>query len=215
MSYLQADIPIFKTWVRAEFLFDHQHGSGQLVRGICFGLVARPGEALGFHVLFENGGCFYGLPIHALCHKEDAPDRELAHLELWDCFEREFSVHAFDLLKGLQVDVFLPIGIFRGEYLFTVDWIGSGFSSMPDERKQHHLIALDDGNFAVMPNNRLRWYEASFAPEPFEEPPGWKVNTRLYSAESVVRTTGDGEFFYGTKADAQEKSDGRAEGVQR
>ena len=46
--------------------------------------------------------------------------------------------------------------------LFTVDWahpetniLDTDHSEIPHEHKCAHIIALDDGNYAAQPNNRI------------------------------------------------------------
>ena len=65
---LNQDMPHMEVYVRSEYLHDFQEGSEGLVKGICHGISAIPGRALGFHVLLENGDHIGRLPIHALVH---------------------------------------------------------------------------------------------------------------------------------------------------
>ena len=80
-------------------------------------------RALGFHVLTENGAVIWRLPLHALCHKEDAPLLPLVWLDFWDCFSYKVSCTTFDRLREMRVRVQLKdrswVG---GQYMFTLDW---------------------------------------------------------------------------------------------
>ena len=51
-----------------------------------------------------------------------------------------------------------------GSYLFTVDFahpesniVDTDHSEIPHEHKCAHIMALDDGNYAAQPNNRIIW----------------------------------------------------------
>lgn len=155
-----------------------------------------------FHVLLEDGASYWNLPISALCHKEKAPLRALSELQRWDCFGVEFEVTVFDYLKGARAKVFLANSVGElaaesGIYVFTVDWTNNGFSDEPSQHKCAHIIALDDGNFAAQPNNRLQFIDASFV-KPFVLMPHYKTNTHRFSAEQThLRNVSiDGRFFY-------------------
>jgi hypothetical protein len=53
---------------------------------------------------------------------------------------------------------------------------------------------LDNGNFALQPNNRTLWKDPSFTTK--EPPLDWKVNENVFSSEnSIGRSKGD-NFFY-------------------
>jgi hypothetical protein len=55
----------------------------------------------------------------------------------------------------------------KGRYLFTLDWsegdfneLDFGYASKPDQHKCGHVIQLDNGNFAIQPNNRMRVFDS-------------------------------------------------------
>jgi hypothetical protein len=50
-------------------------------------------------------------------------------------------------------------------------------SEIPHEHKCAHILALDDGNYAAQPNNRLIWDIPSFTVK--DEIPDWKVQTEI------------------------------------
>ena len=72
--------------------------------------------------------------------------------------------------------------------LFTVDWahpesniVDTDHSEIPHEHKCAHIMALDDGNYAAQPNNRILWDITSFTVR--EEVPDWKVQTSNWEVE--------------------------------
>jgi len=78
----------------------------------------------------------------------------------------------------------------RGQYLFTLDnyhanpdVVDNNVSEVPQEHKSHNCIMLENGQFALYPNNRTRLYDLSITPQ---EPkvPDFKVSTIEYQVES-------------------------------
>ena len=57
-------------------------------------------------------------------------------------------------------------------------------------------MALDDGNYAAQPNNRILWHIPSFTVR--NEVPDWKVNHKVWSVEDSRewRTADTDKFFY-------------------
>lgn len=213
MPTLNADIPQFYAWVRAEYLYDLQSHFGELVKCVVFAVTAIEGRALGFHVLLENGACIWRLPIQALrSDKDPITDHPIARkgesalcrfLQLWDCFSYRLSVTRFDQLAGLRCRLAmrdrLSVG---GEYLFTVDWYGNNISESAGDggHKCHHVIKLDDGFFAAQPNNRICFHEpAVLKAFPADTPPDYKTNTHTWKVEQGDKwtTSDDDLMFYG------------------
>ena len=56
-------------------------------------------------------------------------------------------------------------------------------SEVPQEHKSHNCIQLENGQYALYPNNRMRLYDLSITPQ---EPktPDFKVSTIEYQVES-------------------------------
>jgi hypothetical protein len=181
--YLNADVPAFRALVRAEYLYNLETHHGEHEPCYVFGVTGILGRALGFHVMLANGAQFARLPLSALCHTSNAPRLPLHVIQPWDSLSYHLSVHVFTFLAGLRCDARMSDGETRsGTYLFTIDWAESDFAEAPAEHKNHHVIQLDDGNYAAMPNNLLRWH-APFFITPYIETPRYKRNTHIFSAE--------------------------------
>ncbi|MFT3685952.1 MAG: hypothetical protein QM783_13700 [Phycisphaerales bacterium] len=126
MTTLNTNVPRFYCLLRKEFLYDGESHVGEHVKVCVFGVASIQGRAIGFHVLTEEGAVIWRLPIHALCHKADAPRRPLDWLQFWDCFSDEVSSIVFDRLKESRVRVRMRDGsAVGGQYMFTLDWHGS------------------------------------------------------------------------------------------
>ena len=210
MAYLNVNIPATYAQIRREFLYDLKDKHGEVEDCIIFGLASIAGRALLFHAVMENGAIFYRLPIHAFLQRgykvQVVPRRRLDALELWKCFSYYPAVTTFDILGG-QSGKYLGKDKkwHKGSYLFTVDFahpesniVDTDHSEIPHEHKCAHILALEDGNYAAQPNNRLIWSIPSFTVKD-EIPYGWKTQTNDWTVENTTqwRTEDSDRFFYG------------------
>lgn len=196
MATLNTNIPRFYGLLRKEFLYDGQAHHGEFIKVCVFGVSSIPGRALGFHVLTENGAVIWRLPLHSLCHLDSAPLVPLDWLQFWDCFSSEISCTVFERLADSRVRVQLrDRSWLGGQYLFTLDWLGNPDAEEAGDggHKCAHLIALDDGNFAAQPNNRIQWFCPAFV-TPFQTKPDYVTNTAVWKVERETETTSG--FFY-------------------
>ena len=167
MSYLNANIPVQYAQIKKEYLYDLKKHHGEVEDCIIFGIASITGRPILFHAIMENGAVFYRLPISAFIQRgfqpKTVPTRRLDELELWNCFSYYPSVTSFDILDG-QAGKYIGKDKkwHHGSYLFTVDFahpesniIDTDHSEIPHEHKCAHILALDDGNYAAQPNNRL------------------------------------------------------------
>jgi hypothetical protein len=195
-------IPHFYALVRAEYLYNLESHQGQFHPCLVFGVDSIEGHAVGFDILTDFGGQFARLPISALVHKAAAPYMPLSTLELWNNFSYDVEAHEYAALRQLRVKVWL--GTKRkptmGEYMFTLSWKGSPYAEQSGEGgfKRGHVIKLDNGCYAIQPNNRLQWFEPSFVTKKMPERPDFKTNSHVWNAENrVVQSTEDSDrYFY-------------------
>ena len=104
-------------------------------------------------------------------------------------------------------------GAQTGTYICTldnyhqdVDAVDYSTSENPPEHKSHNLIELDNGQFALYPNNRMRIYDNSLTPEP-PKVPDFKVSTIYYQVENGHDRDGlgnDENYFWKTKKETEE-----------
>lgn len=195
MAYLNCNIPPLKILVKKEYLYDFCKGHGELQSGIFVSAKSLPGTATTFQVLLDNGVLRDKLPVDAFVHKEEirGVPYSLDHLQIWNSPSYSISCHQFNFLTGLRVDVLMKNKKWeKGELLWTFDWSGEcnsgadvNLAEHPDEHKCGHFIALDNGQYAIQPNNRIRFYESSFVTKPFPERPDYKVCSALYNVEQA------------------------------
>ena len=88
------------------------------------------------------------------------------------------------------------------EYQFTIDWaspevneIDCEHSEIPQEHKCAHILALDNGNYAAQPNNRILWSVSNYTTD--RSWPDYKVQNTYWTVENKDWTTEDTDkMFY-------------------
>ena len=207
MSYLNASIPPIYCQIRREYLYDLKLNKGETEDCVVFGLTSIPGRAVLFHTLLTNGAIFWRLPISAFIQKgfecSRVPNQNLVDLELWNSFSYYPSVNTFDFLIG-QKCKYLGVDkkFYAGEYLFTIDWahpepniLDTEHSEIPQEHKCGHVLALDNGNYAIQPNNRILWNVPSFTTATHW--PDYKVQSSYWNVENKYFISEDSDnMFY-------------------
>ena len=208
MAYLNANIPVTYAQIRREYLYDLKEHHGEVEDSIIFGLASITGRPILFHAIMESGAVFYRLPISAFIQRgfkaTEVPRMRLDELELWNCFSYYPAVTSYDILDGQSGKYFgKDKKLHPGAYLFTVDWahpesniVDTDHSEIPHEHKCAHILALENGNYAAQPNNRILWNIPSFTVK--NEVPDWKVQTSEWNVEDTRKwkTEDTDKFFY-------------------
>jgi hypothetical protein len=196
---MNADIPYLRCWVR----LPHVAARPGLEEAYAFAIQSHPGRALAFHVMLKSGAHYRGVPIHALALRPEAPARPLHHCMLWDCFTFRPIVHCFRYLQDHEAVCYTRGGAVHGTYLFTVDWLpdadGPGFTHRPEQNKCAHVMALDDGNLAALPTNRIAWRDGYFiGSNPNPRAKGYVVQDQIWQAEdcSLFDASTDDNYIY-------------------
>ena len=170
MSQLVVNLPSQKVWVRKEYLRDHVDGHGEFVEGVWVSAKSIPGRAFYFETyLPEYAAMFDKLPISAFLSRPELPkeDLDLPNLQFWNCMD--YGVRCIEKQFIGSMDFVCQTrnyGAISGEYLFTldnfhpdVDITNTNVSETPEEHKSHNCIELENGQFALYPNNRIRIFD--------------------------------------------------------
>jgi len=207
-------LPPFKVMVRAEYLYDHQLHRGKLVDGIWCSVKAIRGQAFRFETYLPQYGAVYDkLPISAFLATGIDRQGELLDLdvlEIWDALAYYVTVVDKPLLKGLRAEFYGKDGkLHRGQYAFTLDTCNPDpripdftFSESAEDHKSYNVLMLDNGQLALQPNNRCRFYDPAFNPKDMLFP-DFKVATRNYSVEQSAKwRLGDtDDVMYGQRSE--------------
>ena len=204
MPQLNANTPYVECKIRKEYT-----GLDYDLPGYIFGVKSQLNYPLLFHFQSEIGAVFWNIPINGFQHNDEYDDldeddtKRLSLLETWDCQSTAIAVTCFKFLQHKRVEVFCRDGVWRsGIYHFTIDdyetdpnTINVGYSEDMDS-KCFHFIELDCGNFAVHPNNLLRWHNADFIkPYDKENPPRIKLNNPRLSSEDIDMTFAKSPYY--------------------
>ena len=209
MSCLITNLPSVEVWVRKEYLTDHQSGHGEFVKGVWVSAKSIPGRAFYFETYLPEYAAMYDkLPISAFLSRPELPDPDmnLPNLQFWNCMD--YGVVSID--KKFTRDY----GTQKGTYVCTIDnyhhdpdYVDWATSENPAEHKSHNLIELNNGQYALYPNNRLRIFDNSLTPmEP--KMPDFKVSTQYYQVENGFDRLGMGredEYFWKTSKERQKE----------
>jgi len=198
MAYLNANIPPIECYVRSNFLqnrLEWDEKKDTYLPVLVFGVASVPHRVPLFHFIMEDEGLWFRMPIHAFCHKTPAVQEELHNLVLWDSFSSYIAVTQFDFLINKRIKYIDRTKKWKeGTYLFTLDWsqedrniLDTGFSEVPGQHKCGHVIKLDNGNFAIQPNNRCRAFEPSFVTKPGQNVIERKLGTQMWSVENTAK----------------------------
>lgn len=198
MSYLSANIPPIECFVRSNFLQNRPHRfeeTDTYLPCVIFGVTSITSRVPLFNFIMEDGGLWWRMPIHAFCSREEVQQEELYQLVLWDCFSYYVSVMKFDFMSEKRIVYYdRNKKEKKGKYLFTLDWgqadpnvLDTGFSEVPGQHKCGHLIQLDDGNYAIQPNNRVKLFEPSFVTKWGQLVIERKLGTESWSVENQPR----------------------------
>ncbi len=177
MPALICNLPSYEVWVRKEYLTDHKSGHGEFVKGVWVSAKSIPGRAFYFETyLPEYAAMFDKLPISAFVSDPETP------------ITRDYGTQTGTYICTLD------------NYHQDVDAIDYSTSEQPAEHKSHNLIELDNGQFCLYPNNRMRIYDNSLTPE-VPKTPDFKVSTVYYQVENGHDRDGlgnDENYFWKT-----------------
>lgn len=205
MPELNANIPPIECYVRGNYLRNQKDSHDKYFPCMIFGVASIQGRSPLFHFLMEDGGIWWRMPISAFCQEPGVSEVDLHELVLWNSFGPHVTVTEFQAMRNMRMEYVSRRGEFvKGKYLFTLDWhapddntTNLGFSTNPGQHKCGHVIARDDGNFAIQPNNRVRLYDPSFTTKQ-SNLIDRLINTRKWDVEDASKwvTSDDDRFHY-------------------
>ena len=211
MAELICNLPSVEVYVRKEYLRDHEDGHGEFVKGVWVSAKSIPGRAFYFEsFLPEYGALFDKLPISAFLRepKIPNPDLDLPNLQFWNCMDYGVVAITKQFIGSMDYEILTrDHGIMHGSYICTLDNyhadsnnIDYSTSENPAAHKSFNLLELDNGQFCLYPNNRMRVYDNSLTPK---EPkmPDFKVSTEYYQVENgyEYRLGDTDEYFWDKK----------------
>lgn len=135
--------------------------------GIWHGVYSREYQTLMCHVFLESGAHWSGLPVHALSTTKDfSVSRE--SLMPWAAMGDDVEVWHAKYLEGLSCEVHAPFKAKGRHTGLIIDWT-DGYSRYPEEHKPLNLINLENGQFALLPNNYATYRDGHFSKDSARE----------------------------------------------
>ncbi len=207
MAYIEHNFFPLKVFVRNEYMYQFKKGHGEFTEGVIISVRCMPGQAALFQVLLDNGVMRDKLPSHALLTEAELPDPDLPfhYLQIWNCFSYRFTLTQLSYVYDTNVEVYMKDRQWhKGNYYATINWGSNDINTDitlaedPLEHKSHHIILLDNGQIALQPNNRVRWYEPSFVTKEFPSKPDYLVNNAWFNCEGFDKwhTEDSDAMFY-------------------
>lgn len=181
---MNKSLPPIDVFIRNEFILN---GGKGLSHGYLIGVRALQNQALQFQVLLNDGALFTGLPVHSICFLENAPQRTLLECQQWDCISKEIDIVTYETLRYMSCTVKIdPKGeILKGEYLFSIDFVGSDdLSRDPIHWKMLHVIKSEEGNMHLYPQYRLKFTDKALCHNSNKDFPAYKFNEIHWKVES-------------------------------
>ena len=190
---------------------NHQSGFGKFVEGVWVSAKSIPGRAFYFETFLPKyGALFDKLPISAFLSMERTPktDMDLPNLQFWNCMDYNVVAIHKQFIGSMDFEVYTrDFGIQKGRYICTLDnyhgdenVIDYSTAEQPEEHKSFNLLQLDNGQYCLYPNNRMRLYDNSLTPTtPLQ--PYFKVSTIEYQVENgnEYRLGDTDEYFWKLK----------------
>ena len=211
MAQLICNLPNNKVWVRKEFLHDGKSGHGEFVEGHWVTAKSIVGRAFYFETyLPEYGAMFDKLPINAFVSSPEKPDKDypLHDLQFWNCMDYGVTCIYKQFIGSMDFEIFTRShDVVKGTYLFTLDnyhdsadEIDYSCAEVPAEHKSFNCLELENGQYCLYPNNRMRIYDNSLTPKT-PKMPDFLVSTEDYQVESgyEYRLGDTEEYFWKTK----------------
>lgn len=197
---MNINIEPFYCHIKKEHLFGYESNFEEYELVCVFAARSVANRALLFHCMTESGMQRANVPISALVHKTNAPKIDLDYLQLWNCFGNEVNVCKFDYLVSWRCQIAMKDkSMHWATYMMTFDWENNNFSLTPNDYKNAHLLKLDNGCFALQPNNRIFWKDSNFVTKPLDpkSTPKYKVDKEIFVCEKSDRwISEDTDCFY-------------------
>ena len=205
------NLPSIDVWVRREYLRDHWDGHGEFVKGIWVTAKSIPGRTFYFETYLPDYGALYDkLPISAFVSDPVTPnpDLDIYNLQFWNCMDYGVVAISKNFIASMDFEILSrDHGTLKGQYVATLDnyhadpdVVDYSTSEKPAEHKSFNIIELENKQFCLYPNNRMRVYDNSLTPdEPLQ--PDFKVSTKEYQVENgqKFRLGDTDEYFWKAK----------------
>ena len=160
---MPANIDLGHSWqcsLHESFLYNGNILKDRWMKATVLGASSYSGHSMTFHVLIEDtGGVFSYIPIHALARRSVSsgslkPTSTYSYRELdyHFCPDDHFTSISFGHLNKKKLVAWIKdknnkLQKHKASYMMTFDW--------PDGNILQHLIELETGQYALVPNHKM------------------------------------------------------------
>lgn len=172
------NLPPIEVFIWNRFLHDNDSNYEGKTQGHLVSVRARQNQALQFSVLLETGALFTGLPAHAVTFRKDCLNKilNLSDAQMWDCVSDDIEVFTIESLRYAECEVIGNQIAASGKYLFTIDFVGEGYSRHPTHWKQLHAVQTLSGDLLLYPQYRIIFLDKALCSSN-SDIPKYKANT--------------------------------------
>ena len=173
-----ANLPPIRVFIWNRFLFNDNSSYSGKIGGHLVSVRARQNQALQFTVLLDNGALFTGLPAHSISFREDEINSilNLQDSQMWDCISDDIEVFTMETIRYAECEVLGNQIAASGKYLFTIDFVGEGYSRHPTHWKQLHAVQTMSGHFLLYPQYRIRFLDKALCSN--QDLPNYQANEK-------------------------------------
>lgn len=174
-------LPPIEVFIWNRFLHDNDSSYEGKTEGHLVAVRARQNQALQFSVLLETGALFTGLPANAITFRSDCvnPILTLQDSQMWDCVSDDIEVFCIENLRYAPCEVIGNQIAASGMYLFTIDFVGEGYSRHPTHWKQLHAVQTLGGDLLLYPQYRIMFLDKALCSKN-DSLPKYKANTKQW-----------------------------------
>lgn len=156
-THYPLECPI-KSWVNIGLMNGDLNTTEPLRACKIIGLSSYKGATLTFQILLANEegiltSIWSDVPLHLIFHSENGGEGclDLADLAYHNCPDNNIEAVTYNALSDSKCECYFPRldRWISGIYVTTIDWYKGNLTS--------HLIKLNNGNFALVPNHKIQF----------------------------------------------------------
>ena len=145
-----ANIPVFLTYIRSEFLYSHKQGFGYFEDATPFAITSIPNGYLKLNII-SNNMAFNQIPLSGITNSKTSSELSEDECNFHNCI-----LGSIFIVKYEHLDTISNCSVWKkdnslwqlGTYVFTICW---------ENGEELHIIELEDGNYIAWANSHIVW----------------------------------------------------------
>lgn len=177
--------PYIKAKIQNSFLFKDETNN-ELTDCFIISASSFINRPILFTAHLSTGALFSGVPVSEIRHQVELKNNlcnfTLEELQPWGCLGERMGVVRLPYLKDYRCDCLVGGIKISGYYVMTFFFKGGfGFEEEPSQMKTMNMVALCNGQFALLPNNKILFLDKHFTES--VEWPKYKRNETYFMAD--------------------------------